>query len=351
MVQKTSDGRWIWGWGAVLAAVVIGLPIAFRGTFGGSDKVFVYAGAVVTAIVALIAHTLTRQSNRRLEAEHIDTYKQLRLEAAMRAGALFASSGETGVDPATAASGLLALTRLGQAELAVALLVDLWSEGQHRVSTETAILVIDAALRSEDQPNAQLVAAELLCRNAENLDACQSLHWPSLIDGGWDRHLGPKTKLLLFEALLNMTLATKPNENALRSVAVRLYGMWTGEKDLRVQGCVGTLIKAIIPQMQKLGYSDFIQGNYKITLADLENAAKSASDNPDEFLHRIVARRADQLSAWSAQCDCVDTFRGSMATTAAKPTNFDGLMFSMQMILPPNGDPRFGRASADAKPG
>jgi len=312
---KKNDSLWILGWGATLAVVVIGIPVVFHGMFGGADKVFVYAGAVVAAVVALIAHTLTRQSNRRLEAERIDSYKQLRLEAAMRAGTLFASTGTSGVDPASAASGLLALTRLGQAELAMALLVDLWSAGQNRVSTETAILAIDAALRSEDQRNAQLVAAELLCRNAESLDACQSLHWPSLIDGGWDARLGPKTKLLLFEALLNMTLTTKPNENALRSIAVRLYGMWAGEEpDKHVRGCVGTLIKAILPQIRSLGYKDFIQGDFNVTLADLEGAADSAADNPDEFLHRIVAKHAEQLSAWSAQCDCIDSFRGSMAT-------------------------------------
>ena len=317
MTGKTNDGRWIMGWGTILCAVVIGLPVAFNGMFGGSDKVFVYLGAVVTAVVALIAHTLTRQSNRRVEAEHRDSYKHLRLEAAMRAGELFASSGESSVGPAAAASGLLALTRLDQAELAVALLVDLWSEGKNEVSTETAILVIDAALRSIDKPNAQLVAAELLCRNAKSLDACQSLHWPSLIDGRWDRNLGPKTKLLLFEALLNMTLSTKPNENALRSVAVRLYGIWLNDNELRVRGCVGTLIKAIVPQMQDLGYSDFIQGNSKISLAELKTAAGSAAHNPDEFLHRIVAKYAEELVAWSKRCDCIDTFRGSMAATTA----------------------------------
>jgi hypothetical protein len=86
------------------------------------------------------------------------------------------------------AAGLLALTRLDHADLAVALLVDLWSEREgpedpDRVSTETAILVIDAALRSTSA-NAQLVAAELLCRNAKWLQPGQSLHWPSSLEGG-----------------------------------------------------------------------------------------------------------------------------------------------------------------------
>jgi hypothetical protein len=39
MIEKRNDSRWIWGWGAVLTAVVIGLPVAFRGMFGLSDKV------------------------------------------------------------------------------------------------------------------------------------------------------------------------------------------------------------------------------------------------------------------------------------------------------------------------
>jgi hypothetical protein len=312
MADKTADRRWILGWGAVLTAVAIGLPFAFHGMFGRSDKVFVYAGAVATTIVALIAHTLTRQQNQRLAAENAENVKHLRLDAAMRAGELFAANGAQAVDPATAASGLLALTRLDQTQLAVALLVDLWSDRQRQVSTETAILVIDAALRS-DQPSAQLVGAELLCRNAGTLNACQSLHWPSLIDGGWDCRLGPKTKFLLFEALLKMTLKSPSNENALRSVAVRLYGIWDQDQEPRIQGCVGTLIKVLVPRMQKLGYSDFIQGNRKVTLAALQEAAATASDNPDEFLHRIVRDYAERLDVWSAGCKHTAVSPGSMA--------------------------------------
>ncbi|MDT9700868.1 hypothetical protein [Streptomyces sp. P17] len=69
----------------------------------------------------------------------------------------------------------------------MALLVDLWSDDdEDKISDETAILVIDAALRSTSS-SAQLVAAELLCRNAERLDACQSLHWPSSGEGDQDK--------------------------------------------------------------------------------------------------------------------------------------------------------------------
>jgi hypothetical protein len=66
MSRAMSDKPWIMIWGAILALLAIGLPIVFRDMFGRSDAIFVYAGVLVTAMVALIAHTLTRQSNHRL---------------------------------------------------------------------------------------------------------------------------------------------------------------------------------------------------------------------------------------------------------------------------------------------
>src|SRR4051794_338004 len=99
MTDKTADRRWILGWGAVLTAVGIGLPFAFHGMFGSPAKEFVYAGGVAPPIVALIAHTLPRQQNRRLAAENAENVKHLRLDAAMRAGELFAANGAQPVDP------------------------------------------------------------------------------------------------------------------------------------------------------------------------------------------------------------------------------------------------------------
>jgi len=317
--KAMGDWLWVGVWGTVLALVAVGLPLAFRDMFGRSDAIFVYAGVLVSALVALIAHTLTRQSNRRLETQHEDAYKQLKLEAAMQAGALFTSKGDTPVDPAAAASGLLALTRLGQPELAVALLVDLWSEGKDRVSTETAILVIDAALRQKQQRNARLVAAELLCRNAEQLDACASLHWPSVLDGDWDPTFGPKTKLLLVEALLNMTISTAPSENALRSVAVRLYGIWRSDPGLRDEGCVATLIKAITPRMREFGYADFVQGGQMVLLKELEAAAVTAHSKKDLFLAKLVECEAARLTDWAGQCKTMAAFRGCLAAAVQQP--------------------------------
>jgi hypothetical protein len=307
--MESDDRKWALGWMAFVVLIAAGAWLLLLkpwhragGSTGMLTAVVGFVSVLVTAAVSLIGLTITRQSNRRLSKESEQAEHRLRLDAAMRAGDLFSARGPEPVDPASIASGLLALTKLDHAELAAALLVDFWSDGQEKVSTETAVLVIDAALRSKSQPNAQLVAAEILCRNAPRLDACQSLNWPSAIDGCWDYKFGPKTKFLLIEALIKMTLSKPVNENALRSVAVRLYGIWSNDPDRRLQGCIGRLISALMPKLETLGYADFIQGNKTVMLDDLRQAADSATENPDGFLDRVVEDRFNKLTEWASSC-------------------------------------------------
>jgi hypothetical protein len=334
--MESDDRKWALGWMGFVVLVAVGAWLLLLrpwhhagGSTGLLTEVVGFISVLVTAAVSLIGLTITRQSNRRLgqeseqaehrlKQEHSDEERRLRLDAAMRAGDLFSAKGSEPVDPASIASSLLALTKLDHAELAAALLVDFWSDGQKKVSTETAVLVIDAALRSKAQPNAQLVAAEILCRNASRLDSCQSLNWPSVIDGSWDDKFGPKTKFLLVEALINMTLSKPVSENALRSVAVRLYGIWKNDPDERLQGCIGRLLSALMPKLKELGYVDFIQGNQKVMLDDLQKAADSATENPDGFLDRLVEDRFEKLTDWAAFCtnNKLELQPGAFATVA-----------------------------------
>lgn len=308
----------------------------------------------VPASVTLVGYWMKRQSDRRLaqEAEqaekrlaqqHSEERSRLRLDAAMRAADLFGVRGDALPNPASGASGLLALTQLDHADLAVVLLADLWStdsgfEAAERVvtngtahvedrpdrtrntagvSTETAVLVINAALQAAERPNAQLVAAELLCRNATRLDPCQSLHWPAAIDGSWLPGLSMRAKLLVLDGLIRMTCSRPANEGALRSIAVRLYGVWHGDSDnKRVQGCVGTLIDALLPALERLGYTEFLQGRWTVTLDQLRAAAASASPNPDGYLERILKEKSTTLGDWSQACSRCDLRHERLASAA-----------------------------------
>lgn len=176
----------------------------------------------------------------------------------------------------------------------------------------------DAALRENSATsNAPLIAAELLCRNAKKLDSCQSLHWPSSIDGRWVSGVRPKTKLLLFDALVQMTTTSEASENALRSLAVRLYGIWDGDADPHVKGCVGVLIEAIIPVLGQLGYKNSLHGPMNVTVDQLRTAAASAKRNPDDFLARMVDNRRQLLEVWAGACKDKLSYRaGALADSS-----------------------------------
>ncbi|GAB1822427.1 hypothetical protein [Herbidospora sp. RD11066] len=303
---------------AVLPSILLVAPFSLLG-HNDTERltaVLTFTGILVTGLVTSVGLFMNRGQSERQQ-------RQLSLDAAMRAGQLIASGESDQTHPAALASGLLALTRLDQAELAVALLVDLWYVGSieddrlrggakpvahmfrrgrmEKVSTETAILVIDAALRSGN-PNAELVAAELLCRNSTGLDVAQSLDWPSSIDGSWNPSFSPGTKLLLVEALVFMTLASKPDEGALRSIAVRLYGIWLADRDKRVRGCVGKLIDALTNRLDELEHSEFVHGNRRVSFADLKRAARSRHDNPDGYLNKLANEATQNLQRWAGQC-------------------------------------------------
>jgi len=303
--MKHEDVSWVLICLGTLAIVVVTPLLLLLGPFSRPDDVaghlsavLIFVGGSVTAAISFIGVTVSRESARRLSRQQEDQEARLRIDAATQAGAMF--SPQSGpAHPASVASSLLSLTRLDRADLAVALLVDYWAADKPSILTEVAILVIDAGLRSSKPPNAQLVAAEILCRNSARLDSCESLQWPSCIDGCWDTNFGPRTKLLLIEALINMTLAKPVTEGSLRAVSVRLYGIYRGDSEEHVRGCVGKLICALTPTLERLDYTNFMQGPANVMLDDLKDAAFHKQDNPDDYLNRIANRRYEKLKAWA----------------------------------------------------
>lgn len=267
-----------------------------------------------------------RQSEKRLVQEQEQENQRLKLDAAMRAADLFTPSGCAVSNAARAASGLLALARLGFADLAVAQLGDLWSpqatqlapavaepKGSCGVSTETAIQVINAALETSES-DAQLMAAELLYRNSCKLDIGNSLHWPSSVNSAWIPRLPATAKLLIVDALVHMALASEHTGNALHRLAVRLYAISDGDREPRVKGCIGALIKAILPAVRDLGYTDFMKGpgHGYVTLKEMEQAAAKASRHPDGYFEAIIKDRSTKLEKWSKKCTAVSFSDGEL---------------------------------------
>ncbi len=79
-------------------------------------------------------------------------------------------------------------------------------------------------------------------------------------------------------------------------------GIWEGDRELRVRGCIGRLIGAVVPALCKLGSADFMQGTRQVMISDLETAAATGTHNPDSYLDRMVDERRRQLGSWAAAC-------------------------------------------------
>src|ERR1022692_3996438 len=82
---------------------------------------------LVPASVTLVGYWIKQQSERRLALRHDQDNYQSRIDLALRATDLFGSSGDVPANSAKSAAGLLALAHLDFVDLALALLVDLWS--------------------------------------------------------------------------------------------------------------------------------------------------------------------------------------------------------------------------------
>jgi hypothetical protein len=304
---------------------------------------------VLPALVALIGIMLTWQSNKRIAQDRHQSQARVRLDAAINAANLFHPTGDPTAGAARSAAGLLALTQLGQADLAVALLADLWSPHANPslhdpttggstnftppaeslpqedvsaqtsigVSPETAIQVINAALMTKD-PNAEVMAAELLCRNASMLDIGKAIHWPSEINGKWDPKLPVAAKLLIVDALVHMALAGKKT-NALRELAVRLFSIWEQDPQERVKGCIGELIRSILPDLRRLGYTEFMPdfGQRLISLDEMQRAADTASEHPDGYFEQLVTDRSARLEQWAHGLTTLSTAPGRLAPASA----------------------------------
>ena len=93
---------------------------------------------------------------------------------------------------------------------------------------------------------------------------------------------------------------SQPTENALRSLAVRLYGISSGDPCERVKGCIGTLLRALLPALVSLGYEDFMGGSQTVTLSQLKTAAGIESQNSDGMWERALAEDAKRLATWSS---------------------------------------------------
>jgi hypothetical protein len=269
---------------------------------------------VTAAVLTFFGVLITAGAKQLIDTQ---SERRLRLDAAINAGKLLSPSDGCFVSAAAAASGLLALTDLGRSKLATAMLVDLWAKDI--VSPEVAILVVDKALATGDDSTAQ-IAAEVLCQNSHKLDSTKPAHWPSILDERWLPSATEKTKLLLVEALIEMSTNTQLSPGSLRSFVVRIVSMQEREGPGHFKKCLAGFVGAVAPALAGEPSGDtshtlFIDGDSKLDYAYLCKIAEEFKENPDTLYRKIAESRRGDLREWATECRKSDliTKAGAMA--------------------------------------
>jgi len=328
---------------AVLLAGVAGIVLYLLSIGSMTAALGAVIAGCLTAVVTVMGLVLQRQASWRAQMATDDANRRLRLEAAVKAASILTPTGGVAPDQASIGAALLALCDLGQAELAVALLGDTWhppgaeSDREHvflaapqsrtaapasgktadsKVSNATAILVIDKALSTESGQNAQVMAAEILCRRATALSSTSAVEWPGSLDGQWLPELPYIAKLYIMDGLITMTITHDADDLALSVVAARLYGVYDSEKGrgdaaIRVRRCASRMLDAVLPTLLARHWQR-IMGRRRdaISIATLERAAHYAAEVdadtstpvPGDLLEKLETDRFEKLRSWARGC-------------------------------------------------
>jgi hypothetical protein len=89
-----------------------------------------------------------------------------------------------------------------------------------------------------------------------------------------------------------------------------------------------------------------MQGNTEVMISDLVEAATYAKRNPDDFLARMAAGRAEELRKWAEPCTKgdIEQTHSALASTTTNPTPESGSDASPAMPHPRGGAVHIGVA-------
>jgi hypothetical protein len=302
-----SSDRFSWSWAGVallglVAASLAGLALA--GFLNGNHlaPVLTFVGTSLTVAVTFVGLVAKDLGDRRIAQEAKRDAKRLEADSAMKAVGMLSTANGKAAHPATAGGALLALASLGQTQLAVSLLFDLWQD--EKISSSVAVLLVEQALKS-DSAQAQTDAAVALSENLPRLvtiddDGEKAYDWPYDFDCNWATSPPEQeARGVLLAALVYMwTDATTGFELEYRrqQFLASLYAVFLKETDQDLRACASRLILAILRRRPRPPVTAAI-AHTKVTISTgLREELKAAcGDGP---MPSDLQALDDQVKAW-----------------------------------------------------
>jgi hypothetical protein len=201
---------------------------------------------VVTLVGVILKHSIDeRNANLALQAE-----KRNRIETTIRAVDLIGENNED-ASPNQIGGALLALKSLGEIDLAVALLAQLWPS--RKASANVAESILRKALDEDSDPETQIAAASVLNANALQIVQGESYFWP--IDPlGWRENLPQNCRLgLVLAAAKWVQSEIKKDSTVLHQSCLVLYQA-LADPDPEVAVVAKACLEPVVEALEKCNY-------------------------------------------------------------------------------------------------
>jgi len=266
--------------GSDASAKIVSATLALVGAF---------LAAVVSLIGMLLKHSIDRRAEARLRVEternaalERESAARLKMEAAIRAIQLLATSAGTPTLPLQRAGALLALSSLGQHQLTLALLAELLDRGECEPST--IAFVINNALVSGDA-SVQVDAMAVLYVHAPKLLTKSGFEWPGALSyavEGLSEYVNEWAPLAIAKLLASRSLSDWLSNHyyAAGAIVASVGRLWRHTHSEYIRINTGAIIREVLlafPDMSSVG-----SGSRKVDLDTLRgeihmSAATSAA--------------------------------------------------------------------------
>jgi hypothetical protein len=320
---KPTTPRWVW-WSALAIVGLYALFVLLLWRVGlldfpttGDGQAFAavlgllggFFASSLTFIGLLIKHSIDERNARLAEEAELrrqteadrtqqlaeEAENRLKLDSSIRAVDLLSTPDGKPAPPTEQAGALFALAHLGQLDLALTLLRELWPA--RMISTEAAVQLIDRGLNDSDL---QEDAAQLFSENADLLpDKAGLLSLPGCLNGyTWPEDLPRAARASLLDALI-LAVSSRDtstlDEDALNYLVLLLNVARTSEPDEWIRSTITFLLVTLI---EARGYSPdlgLIAPTGLVSIDNLTNELQGTLPDAVESLTTTDAARLRSL--------------------------------------------------------
>ena len=244
--------------------------------------------ALLTFAGVMLKHSLDTRAEERLK---LDTF--------IRAAGLLATDAGTPSPPTQQAAALFVLADLGHLNFALALLGEIWKEGE--ISPSSACWLIDKCLKSEDDI-LQIDAANTLQANAGDLWKVECFAWPEALVDAWPESLPLTARYLILRALLTCLLSRPTHEwrpGCLSTFVVHLARIKNQERDRMLRAGTVLLLDAILSSGNLFGPEGVLTlGRETVNLETLRLEVRELAKDTGLHTYDQILETLVELQVW-----------------------------------------------------